>query len=214
MTPGPVERLKPYFKPRPRRRNAAKQKDPATAQTQQQAAPVQAATPPAPAPPAPAAGPQGADGLAVRRELLAKRYRELQSDLGGLVYEMAIRDAFRLDVVVRRAAELQAVDAELTAVEQSLGLAPGTPPGVSCPSCGAPAAAASAFCGRCGASLRAPAVSAPAPAPIAAPAPPPAPAAPAPMPPPAAPSAAPVQPNPPAPSTPPPGVPPTQGASS
>ena len=37
---------------------------------------------------------------------------------------MAIRDSFRLDVVTRRAAELQAVDAELSAVERQLGLAP------------------------------------------------------------------------------------------
>ena len=65
-----------------------------------------------------------------RREQLASRYGELQSDLGGLVYEMAIRDHFRLDVVVRRAAELQAVDAELTAVEQALaiGSTPTRPP--------------------------------------------------------------------------------------
>ena len=202
MTPGPVERLKPYFKPRPRRRPAATQQAPAAAPAPPQAA-AQAPAPMPTATPAPAPPPQAADGLAVRRELLAKRYRELQSDLGGLVYEMAIRDAFRLDVVVRRAAELQAVDAELTAVEQALGLAPGTPSGVACPNCGAPAAAASAFCGRCGASLRAPAVSSPTPAPAAAPSParPPAPAA------------TPVQSSPAAPSTPPPAAPPTPGAS-
>ena len=58
-----------------------------------------------------------------RREQLSQRYAELESDLGGLVYEMAIRDHFRLDVLVRRAAELQAVDAELTSVEQALGIA-------------------------------------------------------------------------------------------
>jgi hypothetical protein len=113
----------------------------------------------APAPPGPSA-----DGLAARREQLARRFSELQSDLGGLVYEMAIRDSFRLDVVVRRAAELQAVDRELTAVEQSLGLAAPAPAATTCPSCGTPAAAGTAFCGRCGAGLG-PAAAAPSGAP-------------------------------------------------
>ena len=34
-----------------------------------------------------------------RRDELARRFAELQSDLGGLAYEMAIRDHFRLDVL-------------------------------------------------------------------------------------------------------------------
>jgi uncharacterized Zn finger protein (UPF0148 family) len=63
---------------------------------------------------------------------------------------MAIRDAFRLDVVVRRAAELQAVDAELTSVEQQLGLGMAVPTASTCPACGTPAPAGAAFCGRCG----------------------------------------------------------------
>jgi hypothetical protein len=164
VSPGPIERLKPYFKPRPR--GGAAQQPPA-AQAQPPATQVQ--PPPAQAPSAapPAATPPAADGLAARREVLALRYRELQSDLGGLVYEMAIRDAFRLDVVVRRAAELQAVDAELTAVEQALGLAPGAA-AARCGNCGAPAPVGSAFCGHCGSSLL-PAAQAPTPAPPATP---------------------------------------------
>ncbi len=45
---------------------------------------------------------------------------ELHWDLGGLAYEMAIRDHFRLDVLVRRAAILQERDAELAEVERLL----------------------------------------------------------------------------------------------
>ena len=45
---------------------------------------------------------------------------ELHWDLGGLAYEMAIRDHFRLDVLVRRAAVLQERDAELAEVERLL----------------------------------------------------------------------------------------------
>ena len=174
MTPGPIERLKPYFKPRPRRRTKPQSQAPAAqvppaAQPQAASAPPPAAQPqaaqPAPAPPRQVSSGSN-DGLAARREQLARRYSDLQSDLGGLVYEMAIRDHFRLDVVVRRAAELQAVDAELTAVEQSLGLVPAAPLTTACPSCGAPSPAGSAFCGRCGTDLRPGAKSAP-PTPVA-----------------------------------------------
>ena len=46
-----------------------------------------------------------------RRDELAERVAELTWDLGGLTYEMAIRDHYRLDVLARRAAELQQADA-------------------------------------------------------------------------------------------------------
>ena len=52
-----------------------------------------------------------------RRDAVAARFAQLQSDLGGLVYEMAQRDHFRLDVLTKRAAELQRVDAELMELE-------------------------------------------------------------------------------------------------
>ena len=42
---------------------------------------------------------------AERRDELAERLAELQWDLGGLAYEMAIRDHFRLDVLMRRGRE-------------------------------------------------------------------------------------------------------------
>ena len=63
---------------------------------------------------------------------------------------MAIRDHFRLDVVVRRAAELQGVDAELGAVEQQLGLGQLHAASGTCPSCSAPVQLGAQYCGRCG----------------------------------------------------------------
>ena len=57
-----------------------------------------------------------------RRDALAEQVRELHWDLGGLTYEMAVRDHFRLDVLVRRAAILQERDAELAELERRLQL--------------------------------------------------------------------------------------------
>ncbi|HEX3909892.1 MAG TPA: hypothetical protein VHW67_04220 [Solirubrobacteraceae bacterium] len=57
-----------------------------------------------------------------RRDALAAEVTELHWDLGGLTYEMAIRDHFRLDVLVRRAALLQERDAELAELERLLSL--------------------------------------------------------------------------------------------
>ncbi len=55
-----------------------------------------------------------------RRDDLAQQVTELHWDLGGLAYEMAIRDHFRLDVLLRRAAVLQERDADLAEVERLL----------------------------------------------------------------------------------------------
>jgi hypothetical protein len=90
--------------------------------------------------------------LAQRRDGLAKEFAELQWDLGGLVYEMAARDHFRLDVVVRRAAKLQAVDAELAEAERLLRLEEAGAAG-GCPACGALYARGAAFCWQCGKDL-------------------------------------------------------------
>jgi hypothetical protein len=58
--------------------------------------------------------------LAARRERLTERFAVLQSELGGTFYEMAIRDHVRMDVLMRKAAALQAVDAELAQVQRLL----------------------------------------------------------------------------------------------
>ncbi|HEX8853971.1 MAG TPA: zinc ribbon domain-containing protein [Thermoleophilaceae bacterium] len=90
--------------------------------------------------------------LAARRERLARELAELQWDLGGLTYEMAIRDHFRLDVLVRRAARLQEVDAELGEIERLLKMEDAGATG-SCPSCGALHSRGAVYCWQCGTTL-------------------------------------------------------------
>lgn len=84
-----------------------------------------------------------------RREQLKARVAELQWDLGGLVYEMAIRNRVRTDVLVRRAAALQNADAELSEVERILRLEQSSTAG-ECKSCGAPHSTGAAYCWQCG----------------------------------------------------------------
>jgi hypothetical protein len=93
--------------------------------------------------------------LPAQRERLAERLAELQWDLGGLTYEMAIRDHFRLDVLVRAAAELQRVDAELGEVERLLLMERSGAAG-DCPSCGALHGRGAVFCWQCGTRLMEP----------------------------------------------------------
>jgi hypothetical protein len=87
--------------------------------------------------------------LATRRDELTARFAELQCDLGGLVYEMAIRDHIRVDVLVRRAAILQDVDAELGEVERILRMEQTGAAGV-CASCQAPHSSGAVYCWQCG----------------------------------------------------------------
>lgn len=84
-----------------------------------------------------------------RRNELMARVAELQWDLGGLVYEMAIRDRIRVDVLVRRAAKLQNADAELSEVERILRLEQTSTAG-ECSSCAAPHSTGAAYCWQCG----------------------------------------------------------------
>lgn len=84
-----------------------------------------------------------------RRDELNARVAELQWDLGGLVYEMAIRDRIRVDVLVRRAAELQDADSQLNEVERILRLEESSTAG-DCVSCGAPHSTGAAYCWQCG----------------------------------------------------------------
>jgi hypothetical protein len=84
-----------------------------------------------------------------RRAELAEKVATLHWDLGGLTYEMAIRDHFRLDVLVRKAAELQEADAELGEVERLVADAE-QGVGGQCRACGAPHSRGAAYCWRCG----------------------------------------------------------------
>jgi len=137
-----VERMKPYFKGTPR---VPKAQPGAATPAPASAAP--AATPTS----SPAPGVESGE-LAKRRDELARELAELQWDLGGLTYEMAIRDHFRLDLLVRQAAKLQQVDAELGAVERLLRMGEAGAAG-SCPKCGAFYARGAVYCWQCGTPL-------------------------------------------------------------
>ncbi len=92
---------------------------------------------------------QAAGELRAQRDALAERVAELHWDLGGMTYEMAIRDHFRLDVLIRRAAALQDRDAELGEVERLLAAAD-EGVGGDCRSCGAPHSRGAVYCWKCG----------------------------------------------------------------
>jgi hypothetical protein len=83
---------------------------------------------------------------------LAHRVAELTFELGGLAYEMAVRDHYRLDVLARRAAELQQADAELSELQRLLGAAQDGVHG-QCRSCGAVHSRGAVYCWHCGAPL-------------------------------------------------------------
>lgn len=99
----------------------------------------------------PATGPSESQvvDLERRRDVLKARVAELQWDLGGLVYEMAIRDRIRVDVLVKRAALLQDADSELGEIERILRLEHSGTAG-TCPSCGAPHSTGASYCWQCG----------------------------------------------------------------
>jgi hypothetical protein len=110
--------------------------------------------PPARASAAPSAayGPELVVDLERRRNQLTGRLAELQWDLGGLVYEMAIRNRIRVDVLIQRAAALQDADAELSEVERIVRMEQTGTAG-SCGSCGAPHSSGATYCWQCGNSL-------------------------------------------------------------
>jgi hypothetical protein len=87
-----------------------------------------------------------------RRDQLVARVAELQWDLGGLVYEMATRNRIKIEVLVKRAVELQDADAELSEVERIVRMEETGTAG-SCASCGAPHSSGATFCWQCGKSL-------------------------------------------------------------
>jgi hypothetical protein len=88
-----------------------------------------------------------------RRLELAERVAALTWDLGGLTYEMAIRDHYRLDVIARRAAELQEADAQLGEIQRLLA---GAEAGIDgqCRSCGSAYSRGAAYCWHCGVALQ------------------------------------------------------------
>jgi hypothetical protein len=87
-----------------------------------------------------------------RRDQLVARVAELQWDLGGLVYEMAVRNRIEVEVLVKRAVVLQDADAELGEVERIVRMEQTGTAG-SCAACGAPHSTGATFCWQCGNSL-------------------------------------------------------------
>lgn len=136
-----AERLRPYFRPRPRTRPPAGSRAAAPARVRPAAVPTAAAGPAI-----------GSSELARRREELAAELAGLTWDLGGLTYEMAIRDHFRLDLLVRQAARLQQVDAELGSIDRLMRLEQAGAAG-DCPACGALYPRGAVYCGQCGKDL-------------------------------------------------------------
>ena len=102
---------------------------------------------------APIGTPVGQPELLKQREELSKKFAELQWDLGGIAYEMASRDHYRLDVLNKQAAKLQEVDAELGQIERVLRMGAAGASG-TCPACGALQARGAVFCWQCGNELR------------------------------------------------------------
>lgn len=92
--------------------------------------------------------------LRAQRDRLLEKFTIMQTDLGGAFYEMAIRDHVRMDVLTRKAAELQRVDAELLALERTLELQRSDAAGL-CPGCNSPYRPADRFCPQCARSLTA-----------------------------------------------------------
>jgi hypothetical protein len=92
--------------------------------------------------------PEITDELHRRLNELAEKVATLHWDLGGLTYEMAIRDHFRLDVLMRQAGRLQEIDARLGEVEHLLRLDTTGAAG-ACPQCGTLYARGALFCSQC-----------------------------------------------------------------
>jgi hypothetical protein len=109
----------------------------------------QAAKPAAPPPPNPALGDDLVVDLERRRDQLIAQVAELQWDLGGLVYEMAIRNRIQVEVLVKRAVVLQDADAELSEVERIVRMEETGTAG-SCSRCNAPHSSGATFCWQCG----------------------------------------------------------------
>jgi hypothetical protein len=97
-----------------------------------------------------------ADGeLLAQRDRLVERFAVMQSELGGLFYEMAIREHIRMEVLMPKAAELQRLDSELGQLQRMIDSGVSSIGG-SCPACGGVYAPGAGFCAHCGSALTGP----------------------------------------------------------
>lgn len=113
---------------------------------------MQATVPANSAPPSPAVGQEVMVDLERRRDQLIARVAELQWDLGGLAYEMAVRNQMKVDLLVKRAVALQDADAELAEVERIVRTEETGTAG-ACSNCGSPHSSGATYCWQCGQSL-------------------------------------------------------------
>ncbi len=100
-------------------------------------------------PPSPAIGNELLVDLERRRDQLIARVAELQWDLGGLAYEMAIRNQMKVEVLVKRAVALQDADAELSEIERIVRTEETGTAG-TCSGCSAPHSSGATYCWQCG----------------------------------------------------------------
>ena len=87
--------------------------------------------------------------LIAERDRLLEKFTVMQADLGGAFYEMAIRDHVKMDVLTRKAAELQRIDIELGEIEEALQIRRADSTG-ACVQCGAELDPDARFCSQCG----------------------------------------------------------------
>jgi hypothetical protein len=90
--------------------------------------------------------------LLAQRERLTERFALMQSELGGLFYEMAIRDHITLEVLIEKAAALQRIDIELAQIGYLLDSGDRSIGG-HCANCGLAHAKGAAFCSQCASPL-------------------------------------------------------------
>ena len=102
-----------------------------------------------------AATPKVDPELLVQRDRLIERFAIVQAELGGLFYEMAIRDHVRMEVLIPKAADLQRLDTELAQVERMIETGSSSIGG-ECPACGAMYSRGAAFCAHCAHPLNVP----------------------------------------------------------
>jgi hypothetical protein len=99
--------------------------------------------------PQPEIAPNSNADLLAQRDRLIERFAVMQSELGGLFYEMAIRQHIRIEVLMPRAAELQRVDTELGQLQRMIDSGVSSIGG-NCVACGGVYARGAAFCAQCG----------------------------------------------------------------
>jgi hypothetical protein len=87
--------------------------------------------------------------LLAQRDRLVERFAVMQSELGGLFYEMAIRQHIRMEVLMPKAAQLQRLDSELGQLQRMIDTGISSIGG-NCRACGGVYARGAAFCAQCG----------------------------------------------------------------